>query len=197
MTPAAVAGALLLAVLAGCASGPGPAPPHQPRGAPLVLENADVELDPAPGRDCPLKWGCSMHADPGSFRFRVDESVAANGRRSLAVVRVRDEPWAVATQTVWLSPRHQGARMRYSLAVRSLSEGGAGAGAIFTAQNGSGVQVALAKRHAPSDGRWHRVELEFTVPERAVLIEVGGVLEGAGPAWFDDAHLELVEARAG
>ncbi len=195
MTPGRFGAALVLAV-AGCATGPGPAPAHEPKGVAVRLENADVELDPAPGRDCPLKWACNMHSDPRSFRFGVDDAVAASGRRSLRVVRERNEPWAVATQTVWLAPQQQGARMRYTLAVRSLSEGGAGAGAIFTAQNGSGVQVGLSKRHVPSDGRWHRVELEFTVPDRAVLIEVGGVIEGSGPAWFDDAHLELVRSKA-
>lgn len=182
----------LATALCACATGPGPAPPHRSQGLAVRLENADFEAEPSPDRECPPKWGCVMHADPGSFRFGLDKSGAANGRQSLRVVRVRDEPWALATQTVWTTPPIRGASMRFSIAVRSLSSAGPGAGAIFTAQNGSGVEIGHVRRYAEPSGEWQRLYLDFLVPERAVLIEVGGVIEGSGPAWFDDAHLEIL-----
>ena len=55
--------------------------------------------------------------NPEAFRFTLDERAPAEGRRSLCIERVADEPWALATQAV--PPAGvRGARVRLSMAVR-------------------------------------------------------------------------------
>jgi len=192
--PAALA-ALGLAA-AGCATPPDPSREHRPAGIAVPLANAGFESESIAGRECPHKWDCVVHATAHSFRFSLDETTAASGRRSLRIERVTDEPWAMATQTVWTGPKTRGVRMRFSLAIRSLSQGGPGVGAIVAAQNGSGAQVGLWKSYVPSSGEWKRALVEFDVPASAALIEVGVVVDGSGPAWIDDAHLEILQAEA-
>jgi hypothetical protein len=180
---------MVLAIATGCAAppvhGPGPAP------VAIALANAGFELEPQAGRNCVPGWECSAHSDSASYRFSVSEATAHSGRRSLLVERVSDQPWAMATQSV-RDASLGGARLRFSIAVRTEGVSG-GAGPVFVAYDGAGGVLAHGQRLMGGDRDWGRVELEFEVPKGAVIFEVGASFEGPGRAWLDDARLEILE----
>ena len=158
----------------------------------IVLRNPGFEDEPNPGRACPIGWDCTMHADPGSFRFFQDEASPFRGKRSLCVEPVKKEPWAVASQGVFDLAKIRGGRVRFSIAVRLEAVAGDGAGPYAAAQGGNGAVIAHAKRLLQGTQQWQRVEVELAVPENASLIEVGVTLEGRGMVCLDDARLEIL-----
>lgn len=179
--------------LAACASAP-PAPtvPAAPRTSVVALANAGFEADMAAGARCPPQWGCSAHADPGSYAFVMDPALRTEGRQSLRVEQVRSEPWALATQ-YRVAGELRGARVRFSVSLRLEGVTGNGAGPVFLAQTGSGVTLASKQDLAKGTADWRRATLEFVVPRGADGFEVGLLLEGPGKAWIDDARLEVLE----
>lgn len=42
---------------------------------------------------------------------------------------------------------------------------------------------------------WKRCVMEFTVPEKAMLLSLGTVLHGTGRAWFDDVTVEVLDGE--
>ncbi len=188
--------ALAMALCAGaCAAPPGPA--VEEAASAIALKNPGFEQDPVPGGNCAPQWGCSAHSDAGSFRYTVDGSGAASGQRSLRVERVRNEPWGLITQAVH-DPKLRGARLRFSLAVRTEGASGNGGGVFYAAQGPGGVTIAHQQKLTPGTSGWSRIAVEFVVPAAANLFEVGAILEGPGTLWIDDARLEVLEpASAG
>jgi hypothetical protein len=140
---------------------------------------------------CPAGWSCGMHADPTSFRFLLDESRPAQGRRSLCIEPVRHEPWAKASQWV-LDPRVRGKRVRLSLAVRTERVAGDGAGALIVAHGDTGQILGTERQLVSGDNDWRRVATELVVPPTMHDIELSAVLEGSGRACFDDVRLEVM-----
>jgi len=175
-----------LAGLIGCAAGAyAPAPPN---AAAIALRNAGFEEAPQAAERCPVQWGCTMHANPNSFRFVLDESAPAEGKRSLCIERVTPEPWAVASQAV-PAQALRGRKLRFSLAMRAEALGGPGAGLWFIV-NGPQGMLLDGKGIAMLGNRWEARTIEFQVPPQAIEIEVGATLEGSGRVCIDDARLE-------
>jgi hypothetical protein len=158
----------------------------------IALQNPGFESDPVAGVNCAPLWGCSAHSDPQSFRYVVDDAVVAGGRRSLRMERVKPEPWALATQVI-RDPKLRGAKLRFSLAVRTENATGNGAGVFFLAHGPGGSMVGHQQRLAKGTTDWQRLAVDVVVPAGAELFEVGAIVEGPGRAWFDDARLEVVE----
>ena len=175
--------------LAGCATTP-QAPPL-PRE--IALDNAGFELPVEADRNCAVRWGCSMHADPSSFRFSVDASTAAEGRQSLRIEPVTREPWAVAAQ-VLRDLRLRGVRLRLSFAMRLEGVAGKGAGPWVEVQDGAGKRLASHVEHFRGTEGWTRRSIEFTVPVGMYQFEVGTILEGTGKVWIDDFRLEVLDS---
>ena len=195
-----LAGLAVALVLAACAApgetqrvvAPAPAAPvaRAVAMAPPMLEvrNPGFESDMAPGMRCAPAWDCTMHNNPQSFRFSLQEGSAAAGRRALCVERVADEPWALVTQALQ-TPALRGQRLRLSMAVRVEGASGDGAGPWILAQ---GRPPASARKLVRGTRDWERVEIEFSVPADASVVEVGATVEGPGKACFDDVRLEGV-----
>lgn len=183
---------LLLAVL-GLAACAAPAPVAPPSGASTAsfLKNAGFEADAA-GARCPPGWGCSAHADPDSYAFKVDPAERSEGRQGLRIEQVRPEPWALVTQFVAVD-KLRGARMRYSLAIRLEGMTGNGAGPVFIAQGTGGVTLTHRQELSKGTAGWRRVAIDFLVPRGAEGFEVGVLVEGPGRLWIDDARLEVLE----
>ena len=154
----------------------------------IALKNPGFE-DAAGPRPCPLGWDCTMHADPKSFRFFLDEASPAAGRASLCIEPAGKEPWAIASQGVFDIASLRGARVRFSAAIRLDAVTGDGAGPYITAR---GATLAEDKRLASGTHGWQRVAVEIDVPAGAPFIELGVSLEGRGRVCFDDALLEVV-----
>jgi hypothetical protein len=134
-----------------------------------------------------------MHADPRSFRFFHDEAHPLSGKRSLCVEPLTNEPWAVASQGLFDMAGLRGGRVRFSIAVRLDAVTGDGAGPFVAAQGASGAVIARESRLLQGTQGWRRVEVDFSVPREASLIEVGVSLDGRGRACFDDAALEILQ----
>lgn len=181
--------ALALALLvAACAAPPAPTPSRA-----IALRNAGFEGEITPDARCPPAWGCSVHADPGAYRFTVDESSPAEGRRSLRVEQVRNEPWAIATQHLRTETHLRGARLRFSMALKLEGVTGKGAGPFYLAQGTGGTTLDHRQSLLQGTSGWQRVTLEFVVPEGSEGFQVGLAIEGPGRAWIDDARLEWLE----
>jgi len=155
---------------------------------PIPLRNAGFEAPARPGERCPVEWGCTMHADPDSFRFTLDSAQPAEGKQSLCIERVTPEPWAIAAQSVQARPL-RGRKLRFSIAIRGERLSGAGAGPWVLV---NGAQGLLMNEERPErvGGQWQRRSIEFVMPAQAEFLEVGATLLGAGRACIDDVRLE-------
>lgn len=156
----------------------------------VPLKNADFEQQYPPDWRCPPHWSCITHSDASSHRFFIDDRAPANGKRSLCVERVRDEPWALATQGLF-DTALRGRRLRLSISVR-LEAASAGAGPWVMVQGGAGNQLFHDERLVKGTRAWQRIELDFSVPSEAAVIEVGAALHGGGKMCIDDARLEIL-----
>ena len=189
---AALALAVASWVLAACAPvAAGTAPASVPALVPM--RNAGYEDAPRGGERCAQHWDCTMHADPGAFRFRLESTAPAAGQRSLCIERIKPEPWALATQAIDIGALH-GKRLRFSIAVRAEALDGRGAGPWIQMHGVPAAQGHVERLVTRTDG-WQRVAVEFTVFPAATLLEVGAVLEGGGRACLDEARLEVLEAE--
>lgn len=197
MKPRAIALALAAAFASACvAAGPAQKPRGEPaRSGPLEvsrvvpLKNARFENAPRSGERCPEHWGCTMHADPDSFRFSLDRAAPAEGRQSLCIERVTHEPWSLATQAVD-AVALRGARLRFSIAVRVDRAAGPGAGPFLIVHGPTGNLAHEERLLTRTDG-WQRIAVDFTVAPAAQMVEVGATLQGDGRVCVDDARLEF------
>lgn len=178
---------VLALLLAGCAAAPEAA---RPSLAKVPLKNADFAMDPTPGRACPPQWGCSMHADPSSFRFSL-ESDPRSGAQSLRIERIKAEPWAIASQTV-PAQALAGKRVRLGAAVQAEWVEGKGAGPMLILQGAGGRTIANAQRLLPRTPGWQQVSVELDVSPGAEWVEVGLLFEGGGVVRFADVRLEVL-----
>ena len=188
MRPGLVVAAALAAV--SCAAGPDltvPQPAH-----PIAMRNADFEAPIAADRPCPAGWFCSMHADPHSFRYFHDEARPLHGKRSLCIEPVTREPWALVSQEVDAA-LVRGTRVRFSIAVRTDSVQGGGAGPYIIWRQMSGRVPHEDKRLFQGTHGWARQAVELDIPPDAFGVEFGVALEGAGRVCMDDAVLEIVQ----
>ena len=188
--------AILLAAASWLAAACAPAivaVPAAPSGTPVPLRNAGFEDAPRPREQCAPHWGCTMHADVDSFRFRLDAAAPAAGQRSLCIERVKHEPWALATQGVDAEAL-RGKRLRFSLSVLAETQEGRGAGPWIRMHGVPAAQGHFERLVERSRG-WQRLSVEFTVVPGTTSLEVGAVLEGGGRACIDEARLEVLEPR--
>ncbi len=182
--------ALALApLLAACAAAPAPAPSAPGRG--IALRNPGFESERVRER-CPWGWDCTAHADPGAYRFRLDDRAPGAGKRSLCIERVKGEPWGSITQGRF-DGSLAGKRVRFSILAR-VEGAGEGAGPMAVVHDGSGRLLAHGEKKVRATQGWERLALELAVPAGAVVLEVGAVLEGPGRLCMDDARLEVLAA---
>ena len=185
MKPLEVAAIALAAALPGaCATQASPP-------SAIALKNPGFEAPASPGRPCAIGWDCTMHADPKSFRFFLDETAPAAGRASLCIEPAGKEPWGLASQGVFDIAALKGGRVRFSVAIRLDAVSGDGAGPYIMAR---GAALAHDKRLVTGTRGWQRLAVEIEVPAQAPFLEVGVALEGRGRVCLDDALLELVHA---
>lgn len=198
-----VIGGIVLAVLvAGCAAAP-PAPvapvsavparsafPIAPAG-PVTLKNPGFELDMHPLATCATDWYCTMHADPKSFRFFIDDAQPASGKRSYCIEPVKKEPWAIVSQGIH-DRSLNGARVRLTLAVRLDNVEGGGAGPYLSIQGAGGKNRGGAVKLEKGTRGWQDQSVELEVPDDAVIISLGAMLRGTGRACIDDVRLEVL-----
>ena len=184
-----VAAVLAVAGAAGCASA-GNATTVAARGSGANLaRNGDFEAAPAPARDCPSSWWCSMHSDTGSFRFSLDADAGSNGR-FLRVTRVKDEPWALATQIVSANVP-VGARVKMTVAVGGEGLEGAAGPAIML--HGVGGRVIDHRQTLLARGPgWRRASAEIEMIPGVLQVEIGLLLEGGGTVGFDDVEVTVL-----
>lgn len=195
MIRAAPLGWLTAGVMTACAAAP-PGPPKAPVPATpeakktrvIALKNAAFENAPRKSERCPEGWECTMHSDPDSFVFRVEAVAGAQGKQALCVERVKDEPWALITQSMQATAL-RGAKLRFSVALRVDRAEGAGAGPWAVVHGPSGNLVHEERLLKATKG-WERVAVEFPVGANAQLVEVGATLQGGGRICIDDARLE-------
>lgn len=182
---------LALAALGACAAQPPREPPastEAPALREIALKNPGFE-EPATARPCPSGWDCTMHADPKSFRFFLDERSPASGKASLCIEPAGKEPWALASQGVFDIAALRGARVRFSAAIRVEGVAGDGAGPYVMAR---GASFAHDKRLVSGTRGWQRIAVEIEVPAGAPFIELGVALDGRGRVCADDVRLEVV-----
>ena len=182
-------------LLAACATASAPSPRERPAGRVVALPNADFEADFPRNYNCPVEWGCTMHSDPHSFRYFLDETTPKSGKRSLCIEPLKMEPWARASQFL-IDKSWQGALIRFSVDIRVENMGradGMGGGAFITVQGGSGQVLATKSNLVKGPAGWQRVEAELVAPTGGFVLEFGVGLVGPGRVCADDARLEIVQ----
>lgn len=155
----------------------------------VPLKNAGFENAPRSGERCPEHWGCTMHADPDSFRFSLERTTPVEGKQSLCIERVTSEPWSLVTQEVHAATL-RGAKLRFSLAVRIDRAAGPGGG-LFLIVHGPTGNLAHEERLLTRTEGWQRIAVDFSVPSAAQTIEIGATLQGDGRVCVDEARLEF------
>lgn len=177
------------------------APADKPRGEPakggplalpkaVALKNAGFESAARADGSCAEHWSCTMHADPGAYRFGVDVSQPAEGKQAFCVERVTNEPWALVTQGLQ-DPKLRGTRLRFTASVRVERTDGGGAGPWALVHGPQGNLAHVQKLVQGTQG-WQRLAIDFPVGQTAQILEVGMTLEGGGRACIDDARLEIL-----
>jgi hypothetical protein len=170
-----------------------PPSPKAPPG-PFALANANFEKDTRPGETCAADWACTAHANARAFRFSRQ---VTEDRRSYCVEPAPDakkrEPWAQVTQGLF-NPGLRGTRVRFSIALQLTGLTGEGAGPWIQAQlmsskGGKPTKENIVRQTAD----WQRYSVEMDIPDTAVLVEVGLILNGGGRACFGDARLEVLQ----
>ena len=179
-------------LLGGCATAKTLAPtapePPDDKFVQVPLRNADFELPPRPENRCATGWNCSSHNNPDSHRFPVLAEPGAGGKQALCIEQVMSEPWAIATQGLFIDASWANNVMRVSMRIKAEGIEG-GAGPWMLVQNGSGAQLAWGSKLAKSTKGWEPATYEFVVPPGAAVVEVGVTLEGPGRVCFDDVRL--------
>jgi hypothetical protein len=179
-------------MVSGCATVEAPPPTPAPASGP-EFANAGFEAEAPPGQRCPIRWICTVHADPSAFRFELDETTPFEGRRSLRIEPSGNEPWAVVSQGLPVG-RWEGATLRLTFALRLSEVTGKGAGPFFLAQSGVGRRVGHKQQLLLGTAGWQRVAMDFEVPPGTVLMELGAILDGKGRIWIDDLKVEVLRA---
>ena len=163
--------------------------------APVVhlLANASFEAPHPASLRCPPDWYCTMHADPKSFAFDSDGSVATDGKHSLRIERVKPEPWGLIFQMVPVA-NLRGKRVVLSGMVRVEGAEGAGGGLYVDIEGPVGLALH-EQRLAKGTHDWQRTSIEFVVPPDAVRIRIGAIQEGQGRTWIDELLLQTPDMR--
>ena len=184
--------AVVLAAAAACSAPDPVVRKPEPRGAarPVAIANAGFENAARPGERCPERWDCTMHADPDSFLFVLSASQPGGGRQSLCIERVKQEPWALATQASF-DPSLNGKRLRLTIAVRVEGPPGTRAGPWLYVHGRQGQRLHEERVLPPSEG-WQRISVEIDVPNETRAVEFGAILYDGGRACVDDVRLEVV-----
>ncbi len=194
---AAVVGQLLaggaLPALGESRSGPSASPAAS--GAAARLANAGFETTASSAEGEVPGWVLMQHAGPKSYEFSVDESTAADGKRSLRIVNVGREPFGMAAQRVEAATL-RGKTVRASAAMRTRAVSGRGAGLAVRVESGSHIIAhdLMRGRLLRGDNDWRRVEISIAVPAQATHIEIGAMLRGPGTLWVDDVRIESTAA---
>jgi hypothetical protein len=191
---------LAIPLLAGCASAAGrPEAIPISRGLPgvplpsLALRNAGFEDPPRTPNYCANRWDCSAHADPSSFTFTVTDGAVAEGKQSMCMQRVGQEPWATVTQAVH-DAALQGGTLRLSMMLRLEGVSGEGAGPWVVLHGPSGRMLKHDQKLFKGTATWQRTTLDIEVLPGTEAVEIGATLEGPGKACIDDVRLEVVKA---
>jgi hypothetical protein len=187
-------------LLAGCASAAGrpeaiPISRDVPRLAlpALALRNAGFESPARTPNHCAERWDCTVHADPGSFTFSVQDHAPAEGRQAMCVQRVGKEPWATLTQGVH-DASLQGATLRLSMMLRLEGVSGDGAGPWVVLHGPGGRMLKHDQKLLQGTTGWARAAIDIEVLPGTEIVEVGATLEGPGKACIDDVRLEVLKA---
>lgn len=162
-------------------TGTPPAPP--PAGRNLFVDGGFESGDPtfAP-------WMISIHADADAYTFDLDSQVMREGRHSLRVQRVRDEPYAGIVQP--FRKRDLGGTTRFRLSGWLKGENVTHPvylHAGFFAYGGVIGETDSAQRLQGSFD-WTQLSLDIELPDHADRLEAG-VTIGDGTVWVDGMEL--------
>lgn len=134
-------------------------------------------------------WVMNIHADPEAYEFALDETVAKDGKFSVRVRKVRDEPFASAVQHF---RKRQLDQARYRLSVWLRGENLDSPTYLHAAFSRFGGQFALIdNRDKGLSGtfNWTRLEMEIVMPPEFDSAEIGISTTGNGVVWIDAAEL--------
>lgn len=166
-------------------------------GAPsnrIDIRNASfAEVD---SRGWLVGWEGMEHNLGNSYRFVADTEVAFSAPASARVERYGPEIYGHLRQLIPVQPQWVNKNVRLSAMVRTDTPADASVGLIFQMNRADGS--ILSFNHMFDDrlsgkNEWRRVSVDLKVLPNTYRINVGGILEGSGKAWFDDFQLELLD----
>jgi hypothetical protein len=188
------------ALVAACASGPGPSTDTTPDPFAVIavvpLTNPGLESGKRGPHGDPEGWSAVQHAGESSYRFTVDADVRHDGARSMRIDNIGREPFGALEQVV-PAEALRGKTIRFSGWLKTRDANGRGAALIASAE-ASGAIVAhdyMTDREVTGTRDWRKYALTLKVPPHAGNVHVGVMMMGTGSVWFDDPELEIVAPR--
>jgi hypothetical protein len=138
---------------------------------------------------------------PQQYDVGIDKTMQRGGHPVVFIKSIVEETEKFGTVMQMASPgEYLGKRVRYSADVKSesIDQDKAWAGLWFRVDgpdSGSGTTLAFDNmRNRPIKGTtdWKRVSIVLDVPDNAVAIAFGLLLQGSGKAWMGDLLFEVV-----
>lgn len=133
-------------------------------------------------------------SQPKNYEFDIDNSVAAEGKRSATITARSEKPEGFGTlmQTI-AADDYRGSRTRLSGALKSMNADRAQMWLRVDGPNGKSVAFDnMDDRPLSGTQEWARYFIVLDVPADAAKLNYGVLLSGGGKVWFDDFKLEKV-----
>jgi len=170
----------------------------------LVMLGLSVPLLAGPSGDVAKGWffNCGVRGDQpcaavGTYRGALDRDIVYHGAASVSVTSESSKArqFGGVHQMIGAAD-YRGKRVRYSAQVRTENVTD-WAGLWLRADDGDGRVLAFDNMETSHRGlrgtrEWSRQEVVLDIPQEANAIRFGLVLSGAGKAWLDDVHVDIV-----
>ena len=138
-------------------------------------------------------WKVSQHAGLPSYETAIDTESAGEGKNSFRIKRINKEWWGMVDQQLPLSKQ---AGKPISLTAKVKGENLAAKGfvvqLIFRKRGGRYISK-LTSEPLTGTTDWHTIKIQGKVPPNTGELQVSGVLQDAGTAWFDDIRVYIHE----
>jgi hypothetical protein len=134
--------------------------------------------------------------NPKAFEIGVDDSISHGGKRSAHILCLQSPCTGFGTlMQTFRADRYRGRRVRLSAWVKADQ---AGPVSIWMRVDGADATLAfdnMQNRQSRGSFGWKRVEIVLDVPDEAVTVTYGLILQDSGQAWVDDFVFEAVDGN--
>jgi len=135
-------------------------------------------------------------SNPKAFAIHVDDDVRHGGNASANIRCVQDRCGGFGTLMQTFSAlEYRGQRLRLTAWVKAAKAGRANIWMRVDGGDGTLTFDNMEHRQTRGTFEWRQQQIVLDVPDDALTINYGLILDGRGQAWVDDFVFEIVEKR--